>query len=478
LCARSNETSPKEIAHLDEEMNPMLRGGAVPSGFRGGGVMPLTVLSLSLLAGVVALAVDGGTLMEARRHVQAAADAAALAGATDFYANYPANQGLDLYGTAQSSALSVASANGFSNDGVQSSVTVRVAPQQYLGGPYASQTIPPGYIEVTIQYNASHLFSGIFGTGVTPVRARAVARGRTVPMTYNGVIALSLQAAGALQTSGLAGLKVNGGIQVSSSNTQALEVSGTLGITATSITTTLNASLALPALSSLLFSPSGGAPTTIVARHSPDPLRFLTPPDPVSLGLSTRGTNLSIGSGAVDLYPGVYLGGINISGTATVTLHANSDGTPGIYYMQGSTGFQVSGSANVTTATGETGGILIYNDWSASTDSIQLATSGTISLMPPASGPYLGLSLFQKRGTPLSPAPPLTLNGQGNFTLTGTVYAAHAAINLYGSSSTNVMAGQIIADTISVGGTAQVNINSGNGVSQTTAGMRVIGLVE
>src|SRR6185437_12389178 len=85
--------------------------------YRRGTVTPLTILNLSLLVGVVALAVDGGTLMEARRHAQAAADAAALAAATDLYSNYLTNQGLDPKGTALTSALANASANGFVNDG-------------------------------------------------------------------------------------------------------------------------------------------------------------------------------------------------------------------------------------------------------------------------------------------------------------------------------------------------------------------------
>src|SRR5579884_3326431 len=91
---------------------------------RRGTVAPLTILSLGLLIGVAALVIDGGTLMEARRHVQAAADAAALAGASDLYANWNTNQGVDLGDTAMSSAQATASANGFT-DGVQSIVTVR-----------------------------------------------------------------------------------------------------------------------------------------------------------------------------------------------------------------------------------------------------------------------------------------------------------------------------------------------------------------
>src|SRR5579871_2781951 len=110
---------------------------------RGGSVTPLAVLSLTLLVSVVALVVDGGSLMEERRHAQATADA-----------------------------------NGFTNDGVQSVVTVNVSPQNYQGGPNAGSALPPGYVEVIVQYNASRTFSGIFGPGTIPVCGRAVARGR------------------------------------------------------------------------------------------------------------------------------------------------------------------------------------------------------------------------------------------------------------------------------------------------------------
>src|SRR6516165_7410422 len=136
---------------------------------RGGSVTPLAVLSLTLLVSVVALVVDGGSLMEVRRHAQATADAAALAAATDLYANYAANKGADPKGTAATSAQSIASANGFSNDNVQSVVTVNVSPQNYQGGPNAGSALPPGYVEVIVQYNACRTFSGIFGTGTVPV---------------------------------------------------------------------------------------------------------------------------------------------------------------------------------------------------------------------------------------------------------------------------------------------------------------------
>jgi hypothetical protein len=436
---------------------------------RRGAVMPLTVLSLALLIGVVAIVIDGGTLMEDRRHVQAAADAAALAAAADLFANYSTNQGLDPSGTAQTSALSNAAANGFSNDGVQSIVTVNLSPKNYQGGPNAGKPLPPGYAEVIIQYNAGRTFSNVFGSGAIPVRARAVARGQWVPNS-NGVLLLNAHASGALYSSS-GGLTVTGGLVVNSSSSTAVQFSGGPVIASSFY---FNQSSGPLSGLSLLLGLGSSSPTINYGPPVPDPLRYLAAPDPVALGLPSQGTNLQISSGTVDLYPGVYSGGIVVSGGATAILHANSDGTPGIYYLQGG-GLTVSGPSSITVAVGETAGIMIYNDWQSSSDAINLSGSGVLTINPPASGLYKGISIFQKRGTLLAPGPALTLSGSGALNLTGTVYAAYAKVTMSGSSGVSVMGGQLIADTLSVTGSATLSVAPG---TQPIANTRVFGLVE
>src|SRR6516164_4614610 len=78
------------------------------------------VLAMGVIVAIVALGMDGGRMMDERRHAQAAADAAALAAAADLYANYPSGQGADPAGTAQQAALSTAAVNGYANDGTRS----------------------------------------------------------------------------------------------------------------------------------------------------------------------------------------------------------------------------------------------------------------------------------------------------------------------------------------------------------------------
>jgi Flp pilus assembly protein TadG len=441
---------------------------------RGGGVTPLTLLSLSLLVGVAAIAVDGGTLMEARRQVQASADAAALAAAADLYANYHTNQGTDPKGTAAASALATSAANGFSNDGVQSIVTVNISPQNYEGGPNTGTSLPAGYAEVLVQYNAGRLFSGVFGSGAIPVRGRAVARG-IVASVGPSLTALSLHASSALAVSGTASLKINGAVLVNSDSSSAIKIGGSASLTATVFNLVGGVGNLLGGLLGLLGL-GGGTANVQSITSVPDPLRYLPAPDSVQLGLpSQSATNLVIRSNT-DLYPGVYSGGILVRDGASVVLHANSDGTPGIYFLQGG-GFTISGnSTSVSTAASETAGVMIYNNWqSRSMDVINLGGSGKLTLTPPRSGPYKGITIFQKRGTSSSAAPSITIAAQGTTNIVGTIYGAYAKVNLSSQSSTNVLGGQIVADTLAVSGSVNVNINAG---TQPVAVTRTFGLVE
>src|SRR4029079_5486167 len=92
---------------------------------RRGVVAVLVAVCLVALLSIAAIAIDGGVLLEDRRSVQAAADAAALAAANQLYNDWATNKGIDKYGKASDSAFLTASANGYNNDGLTSVVTVK-----------------------------------------------------------------------------------------------------------------------------------------------------------------------------------------------------------------------------------------------------------------------------------------------------------------------------------------------------------------
>src|SRR5262249_34675264 len=128
-------------------------------------------------------------------------------------AHYQTNHGQDINGTAAASALAIAKANGYSNDGAQSMVTVRVSPAQPVQGDPtitdSSGNLKPGYAEVTVQYNEPRFFSALWGQGTIPIHARAVARG-TWSVIVDGILLLDPSGTGALTAKGGGSFTVTG----------------------------------------------------------------------------------------------------------------------------------------------------------------------------------------------------------------------------------------------------------------------------
>jgi hypothetical protein len=196
--------------------------------------------------------------------------------------------------------------------------------------------------------------------------------------------------------------------------------------------------------------------------------------------------------------PGYYPNGINISGSVYAQFQ------PGIYWINkggfhlGQNGIarmaQGADNFDPLTGTGWSGQMLVYNSPSTPISTTQdifeiTANSGQ---MPPAganfpdpanncpsggnclvgsplNGTYLGMLFFQNR----SIATTLTHSfaGGGGLSLTGTIYLTHTAastlvdgtyqgVNLQGNSGgATKVAGMIITDVLSLGGTSGVTMN-------------------
>jgi hypothetical protein len=328
---------------------------------RRGNALALVGVCLVPILGVLALVLDGGLLMIERRRAQTIVDAAALSAAPSLYNNYPqlTTATPDPGGKAKAAALAIAASNGYTNDGTSSIVTVNIPPTS------RSYTTTLGYVEVIAQSSQSHGFSAIWSSGRISVGARAVARGISQAYTNAGLLVLDPSAQGALTLTGGASLTSNAPVIVDSHSTKAIVGSSTAGVTAPEIDITGNYSLSGQAsLNGTVI--TGKTPT-------PDPLANLPTPDPTSM-TSQSSSGLSISGATMTLSPGVYTGGISLSGGAAVTLK------PGIYYIKGG-GFKMSGSSSLTGT-----GVMIYNDPASSSDAISLSGSGALSLTPPTSG--------------------------------------------------------------------------------------------
>jgi Flp pilus assembly protein TadG len=419
---------------------------------RRGAIVVLVAFCLTVLLAFVAIAIDGGGLLEQRRQAQATADAAALAAAENLFLNYPKNKGVDSGGTASSAALAIAAANGFNNDGTRSVVTVRENPQSYLGGPNQGTTIPKGYVEVTVQYNQSRYFSAIIGSGTIPVTARAVARGKWEP-AFVGIHVLDLHQKGSLNATGTGAVTVTGGAKVIvNSDDPSAAITNGGSITAPEIDISGGSSVT---------GGKGGffGGVNLGTEPQPDPLRNIPEPDINSLPLESK-NKTQYSNGNHTLSPGVYHGGINISGQGSATL------LPGIYYMDGG-GFSMSGQGNLYAA-----GVMIFNAPQSNSDVISItgSSSGSIYMTPPTDGIYEGMTLFQDRNA----TPTLTVSGGGNMNITGTFYAADALMKVSGGGTGHV-GSQFISRYLELGGNGNLNID----YDPTQAiPRRILGLIE
>jgi hypothetical protein len=395
---------------------------------REGTVVVAVAVSLIGLLAFLALSLDGGMVLEKRRTVQGVSDSAALAAASELYARAVTEpQGVDATGAAKAIARQIATDNGYT-DGVNgATVTVNIPP---LSGQFKGMQF---HAEVIITAPQARHISRVFGPSTNvSTTGRAVAKGTSVT-TANGIIALNPTQKSSVVATGNASINVvNANVIVDSSNTAAMNNNGT------GATMTATKGFALTGTPGY----TGGGftgPITSGQAPTPDPLRFLPPPP---IPTTVQKVKMPInGDNPVTLKPGLYVGGISINSKATVTL------SPGIYYMQGG-GFSISGQGNVI---GD--GVLIYNAPTKKSDVVDISGTGKLTLSAMTTGPYAGLTIYQDRTS----TAPVKITGDGQYNLTGGIYAAAADLTIKGNGDTS-LGSQLIADTFTMTGNGVLNV--------------------
>jgi hypothetical protein len=276
-----------------------------------------------------------------------------------------------------------------------------------------------------------------------PVKARAVARGLWVPFN-NGIIVLHATAQDALFANGNGSTVVKGSnIIVDSNNSQAAATVG-------------NAFISDIGKAIYIVGKNSGYSGTFDGKvltgqpPVPDPLAYLPEPDPSTMATQT----VPIGSGnSVTLQPGRYVGGLSFSGQTSVTMQ------PGIYYMDGG-GFSFAGQGNLNAT-----GVMIF-----STGGLSVTGLGSVTLSPPTTGIYKGISYFQDRSSSAT----AKVAGNGSWNVTGTFYVAGGLTDLQGNGDVSI-ASQVVTLLMKTGGNGATIINWDAAV---TAPTRIISLVE
>jgi hypothetical protein len=342
-------------------------------------------------------AVDVGTLFRAKRNLQTAADAAAVAGADE-----------SKYGDWKAAAKAAAAQNGITDGSGGATVTVNNPPSS---GSHASG------VEVIITVSEPTYFMKVFHLTSMNVSARAVAG-----LTAGSGCIYTLGTSGTdIGLTGTADLSMpNCGILVDSAASNAIRMTGSSGITAQSIgivggySTTGSASMNPSAV-------TGIAP-------APDPLAFLSAPsfnaasclaDPHITGSGSHTIGPAISGGTV------CYNGLSITGSGAVTLN------PGLYIING--GFSMTGSGSLTGS-----GITFY--LAAPTGSASLSGSGALNVSAPTSGTYNGILFFEDP----SDSHAMTITGSGSSNIQGIFYAPSAALSMTGSSGANISADLVV----------------------------------
>jgi len=383
---------------------------------RRGAVAMVVGLTLIVIIGVAALAVDGGSLYALRSQLQATADAAALAGASQLPDETDTATAAVLYAGKNM----VAAKHGTvlaASDVVRGRWDEDARTFDVTGTPVNAVRVVTRRAEAN--GNAAELyFAKVLGFHQMDVNTAAVA--------WNGgrgaefcILSLEPNDAGAVTASGTNNLDLGEcGIGVTSTHaSQALKLPGTVDITAGLICVGGGASL-------------GGAVSLMPGPEildtgcdpPPDPLAGLPPPPigPCDFGPDDPYKVSGSGVAVPLLLPGVYCGGIEFSGSdLDVTFE------PGIYILAGG-GMKFSGGLN--TYSGD--GLMFYNTDSAGDTfgDIDFSGSSTVDFTAALTGPYAGILFFQ------DPSPASVASGV-KFKVAGTITAAKGAMPSFGRLS-------------------------------------------
>jgi hypothetical protein len=298
------------------------------------------------------------------------------------------------------------------------------------------------------------------GTANGGVDTDPTPRTMTINVTENiGILLLDPTGKGALNDTGTGSVKVTGGgaIVVNSSNSQAAIAGGSGVVSATEI----------DVHGGKAASGQGAFVGTVATGTGPvaDPLASLSAP-PVPTTVRSRST-LNITT-SMTLQPGLYIGGINISGNAHVVL------APGIYYLQGG-GFSVSGGATVTdngqgvllyNAPGTTGaGITFSGNTQVTLTGLSAAELVSLGLTAPQFAGLQGLAIFQDRNSTAA----ISLSNSSQVTITGSMYAADATVAISGTASLNLVgnaakkfSAHLIVGDLTVSNSGVVDVDTSN----------------
>lgn len=409
----------------------------VPQGFlfrlmrdERGAIAVMVTLLLSVLLGMLSLGVEYGSWYAARRQLQTAADAAALAAALE---RARGNTEATL-AVAQREALR----NGLAKALDEGAVEVNVPPT--LG----SMAGNANAVEAIVHDRRQLLFASLFLDQDPVISARAV-----VSIADGGqacVLALEPQAAGAIKGRGTADVEMKGCLLAANSmNNSSIDLSGNVSVDAKSLWT------------------AGG-----LSQSGSTNVKLTEPPTTHAAVLADPYAGVQVGTIPActfqnevrvnkdkELEPGVYCGGLSISGQVKVKLK------PGTYYI-------VDGDLTISggTITGdydkpEDGVTFVLTTRSVqgySIGGVHINGNASLDLRAPSdpANPFHGLLFYQDRRARTGESN--KFNGSAGLNLQGAIYFPVQDVEWSGNNASGTAACiQVVARMVTFTGTSALS---------------------
>ena len=491
----------------------------------------LVIAAMSIfLLGAVGLAIDGSHLYAQRQLAQAAADAAAQAGIMSMFGgtnasgtthDFSATTGFPCTTSDPTPCYYAQTLNGFN----QASDTVTVSfPTAAVAGlsTIPTVTFEDPVIQVTVERDVPATLMRLLGRSTIRVSARGTAAIQDVPSAIPIIVTHSTLP-GSLSFNGNPSITIFGGprrsIQVNSTDPNAiacgnatvdLSLAGPNGNGADFG----NSAIANPDFNTPCFTFNPGVghyidPATAIA----DPLAGVAVPTTTGLVVNPPETTVPVGTNGCPsvsgttictvFHPGVYSSANPLTVQDSTN---NSNGValfaPGLYYIS-SGGFNMQSKASAQMATGmppntvhpEIGtGMVVFNTGTGNGDIFDFSANAgelyPIALQGAPTGSSWDGILFMEDPTPnggvhigAGANKAHSIQGAGNITLTGTMYfnkrtgvtaTSYQALSVQAAGGTTTITGEIITNTLSLGGGGPINMN----LDTTTRIVRQVALVQ
>jgi hypothetical protein len=401
---------------------------AIPRRREAGQALIITAAALVVLMGFAGLAIDMGVMRYEKRLEQTAADAAAIAGASNVTFGGVQTAAQNATGYPVIGGNQVSDCTGAAVGTV--CVEVNNPP---LAGPHQGNS---AYVEALVAVVQPTYFMKILSINSETVTARAVA-GNLGSGTGNGCMYVM-----GLPNEGVEGFDISGDAVLNASNCRIVNVGnysntgGASSISAYFISVSGNSTGGGSGGAVTCASP-GPCPTFGIPA-SGDPFQFL----PVPPAQTPNFGNVTT-AGTQTLQPGTY-SSITIGNGSTVTLNS------GIYYVNSSAGVSFSGSATVKGS-----GVMFYL-----TNNAKISTDGgggrvsNIQLTAPPSGTYAGILIFQDPNDFQS----AKMGGDNNSFFDGALYFPEGQLTLFGGAGGGFNVAVVDADQVILGNNTVVNL--------------------